>query len=104
MKRVQKKAVVLCLLLSLVLSLAACGAPETGGGAGGPAAESKEAGETGTESVRDEETGAEEALRMVAVRRNALLKGGEPDLKRAVSFVLDDFRSGKLGRITLDRL
>ena len=51
-----------------------------------------------------EETGAEEALRMVAVRRNALLKGGEPDLKRAVSFVLDDFRSGKLGRITLDRL
>lgn len=61
MKRVQKKAVVLCLLLSLVLSLAACGAPETGGGAGGPAAESKEAGETGTESVRDEETGAEEA-------------------------------------------
>lgn len=61
MKRVQKKAVVLCLLLSLVLSLAACGAPVTGGGAGGPAAESKEAGETGTESVRDEETGAEEA-------------------------------------------
>ena len=57
MKRVQKKAIVLCLLLSLVLSLTACGAPETGGSA----AESREAGETGTESVRDEDAGAEEA-------------------------------------------
>lgn len=61
MKRVQKKAIVLCLLLSLVLSLTACGAPETGGSAGGSAAESREAGETGTESVRDEDAGAEEA-------------------------------------------
>ena len=50
-----------------------------------------------------EETGEAEALRMVAVKRNAILKGGEPDIERAVGFVLDDFRSGKLGRITLDR-
>ncbi len=51
-----------------------------------------------------EETGEEEALRIVAVKRNAIQKGGEPDTDRAISFILDDFRSGKLGKITLDRL
>ncbi len=50
------------------------------------------------------ETGEEEALRTVAVKRNAIQKGGEPDTDRAISFILDDFRSGKLGKITLDRL
>lgn len=50
-----------------------------------------------------EETGDEEALRIVAVKRNAIQRSGEPDTDRAVSFILDDFRSGKLGKITLDR-
>ena len=48
------------------------------------------------------EMGPVEMIRKVAVVRNALKKGGEPDLEKAVSFILDDFRSGKLGKITLD--
>ncbi|MCR4741173.1 MAG: ribosome biogenesis GTPase YlqF [Lachnospiraceae bacterium] len=44
-----------------------------------------------------------EILTAVAKSRGALLKGGEYDLNRAARLLLDDFRSGRLGRITLDR-
>ncbi len=46
----------------------------------------------------------EERLRAVAVSRNLCLKGGEPDIRRTARTILDDFRSGRLGRITLERL
>ena len=35
--------------------------------------------------------------------RSCLMKGGELDIARAAAMVLDDFRSGKLGRVTLER-
>mgnify|MGYP000628706984 CR=1 FL=1 len=35
-------------------------------------------------------------------RRGCLSKGGAVDLLRAANLVLDDFQSGKIGRITLD--
>ncbi len=41
-------------------------------------------------------------LEEIAVRRSCLLKGGELDYSKAASYLLDDFRSGKLGRITLE--
>lgn len=41
-------------------------------------------------------------LEKVAESRSCLLKGGGPDLGKAASFLLDDFRSGRLGRITLE--
>ena len=34
--------------------------------------------------------------------RGCLAKGGEPDYSRAAALVIDDYRSGKLGRITLE--
>lgn len=42
-------------------------------------------------------------LERIAEARNALKKGGVPDADRACLFLLDDFRSGKLGRITLEK-
>ena len=39
----------------------------------------------------------------IAIDRKCLKKGGEPDYLRASKLVLDDLRSGRLGRITLDR-
>ncbi len=48
------------------------------------------------------EMGPFEMLCEAARHRNALKKGGEPDTDKAVSFILDDLRNGKLGRITLD--
>lgn len=42
-------------------------------------------------------------LAEIARKRACLIKGGELDLARAAALVLDDFRAGKLGRITLER-
>lgn len=39
----------------------------------------------------------------IAEVRSCKLKGNQPDLDKTSKIVLDDFRSGKLGRITLDR-
>ena len=44
----------------------------------------------------------EEALTQIAEIRGCVLKGGETDLRRAASMILEDFRSGRLGRITLE--
>ncbi|HEY0710262.1 MAG TPA: ribosome biogenesis GTPase YlqF [Polyangia bacterium] len=40
---------------------------------------------------------------LIARRRNLQKKGGEPDRARAAEALLNDFRSGALGRITLER-
>ncbi len=49
--------------------------------------------------------GLEEAagiLEEIARARGCLMKGGQCDLKKAADLLLDDFRSGRLGRITLE--
>ncbi len=51
----------------------------------------------------EEESGGPETLYEVAKKRGCLLKGGEPDSQKAAAILLDEFRSGKLGRITLER-
>ena len=43
-----------------------------------------------------------EVLEAIAVSRACLLKGGGYDLSRAAKLLLDDFRGGKIGRITLE--
>jgi ribosome biogenesis GTPase A len=41
-------------------------------------------------------------LERIAIKRSCLLKGGTPDVDRAAAFIIDDFRSTKLGNITLE--
>lgn len=41
-------------------------------------------------------------LEEICISRRCFLKGEQPDLMRASSIIIDDFRSGKLGRITLE--
>lgn len=43
-----------------------------------------------------------EILEMIGKKRGFLIKGGEIDYDRAASIVADEFRGGKLGRITLE--
>ena len=43
-----------------------------------------------------------EIMNLIGKKRGAVISGGEIDLERVASIVLDDFRSGKLGRITLE--
>lgn len=46
---------------------------------------------------------ADDTLKKIAIARRCLQKGELPDVDRASSMLLEDFRSGKLGRITLER-
>ena len=50
------------------------------------------------DSVED----AAEMLEKICVSRHCYLKGEELDIQRAANIVIDDFRSGRLGRITLE--
>ena len=43
-----------------------------------------------------------QVLEQIARIRACLLKGNELDIKKAANLFLDDFRSGKLGRISLE--
>ena len=45
---------------------------------------------------------SEEGLAQIADVRKCIKKGNEPDIDKAAKCLLDDLRSGKLGRITLD--
>ncbi|NLV86029.1 MAG: ribosome biogenesis GTPase YlqF, partial [Clostridiales bacterium] len=44
-----------------------------------------------------------ELLEMAARKRGFLISGGEYDLERMAAVLLDEFRGGKLGRISLER-
>lgn len=44
----------------------------------------------------------DELLSMIGRKRGFLISGGEIDTERAAAVVLDEFRAGKIGRITLD--
>ena len=43
-----------------------------------------------------------ELLNVIGKKRGMLISGGETDTERAAIMLLDEFRSGKLGRITLE--
>ena len=51
-------------------------------------------------SVSEEEPW--KALEEIARVRKCLAKGGAYDTEKAAAMLLDDFRNGKLGRITLE--
>ena len=52
--------------------------------------------------MKEENTDSAAMLEKVAEVRSCLMKGGEFDLAKAAGIVIDDFRSGRLGRITLE--
>ncbi len=44
----------------------------------------------------------QELMEAVCIGRGFLMKGGVPDLERCCRVILDEYRSGKMGRITLE--
>lgn len=46
--------------------------------------------------------GEGDILTEIAGSRGMLISGGEPDIERAAAALLDEFRAGKIGRITLE--
>ena len=53
------------------------------------------------EEIQEEAPGYE-LLEMACRGRGWLMSGGRPDVQRAAALVLDEFRGGKVGRITLE--
>ena len=47
---------------------------------------------------------AVEIMEQIAGKKHYLLKGNEPDFDRTCFAIIDDFRKGKLGKITLDKV
>ncbi|MBQ7944987.1 MAG: ribosome biogenesis GTPase YlqF [Lachnospiraceae bacterium] len=45
-----------------------------------------------------------QVLRDISISRHCFLKGEEPDIMKASSILIEDFRNGRLGRITLETL
>lgn len=45
----------------------------------------------------------EEMLLRIAIKRACLLKGGIPDTNRVAIFVMDDFKNGRIGKITAEK-
>ncbi|MDE7252680.1 MAG: ribosome biogenesis GTPase YlqF [Acetatifactor sp.] len=60
-------------------------------------------GDSGKQPQSLTEIEAAGLLERIAVSRNCFSKGEEPDLPRAAALLIDDFRSGRLGRMTLER-
>ena len=53
--------------------------------------------EIGEETILD-------LMEMIGRKRGAIVSGGRVDLEKVSNLVLDDFRSGKLGRMTLEKV
>ena len=45
-----------------------------------------------------------EVMNLIGKKRGAVISGGEIDLERVAGILLEDFRSGKLGRITIEKV
>ena len=43
-----------------------------------------------------------EILELIAKKRSMLMSGGVADIERAANVVIDEFRAGKIGNITLE--
>lgn len=50
----------------------------------------------------EEEKTAIEVLEQIAIKRNCVQKGSQLDYSKAASLVVEEFRSGRLGKITLE--
>lgn len=57
---------------------------------------------TGRYGIEINDKAGAELLESVCLARKYLLSGGVPDTERGAIMILDEFRSGKLGRITLE--
>ena len=44
-----------------------------------------------------------ENMKAIALKRGCLMKQGEPDTNKASRLIIDDFRNGRIGRITLEK-
>lgn len=52
--------------------------------------------------IKDLPNSIYELMKLIARKRGALVAGGKEDVQKVARIILDDFRSGKIGKITLE--
>ena len=55
-------------------------------------------------SIIPEDDEALELMNMIARKRGAIISGGEIDYEKVSAIILNDFRNGKIGRVTLEKV
>lgn len=55
-------------------------------------------------SIIPEDDEALELMDMIARKRGAIISGGEIDYEKVSAIILNDFRTGKIGRVTLEKV
>ena len=62
--------------------------------------------ETDFEEIKSEDENEEiyNLLKLIGKRRGAVVSGGNIDEEKTANIILNDFRSGKLGKITLEKV
>ena len=53
---------------------------------------------------QDENENIYEIMQIIGKKRGAIISGGNIDDEKTSKLILDDFKSGKLGRITLEKI
>jgi len=55
-------------------------------------------------SIIPEDDETLELMNMIARKRGAIISGGEIDYEKVSAIILNDFRTGKIGRVTLEKV
>ena len=55
-------------------------------------------------SIISEDDDTIKLMNLIAKKRGAIISGGEIDYERTSAIILNDFRTGKIGRITLEKV
>ena len=56
------------------------------------------------EQDQEENQNIYEIMKLIGKKRGAIISGGNIDDEKTSKIILDDFRSGKLGKITLEKI
>ena len=54
--------------------------------------------------IKDLQNPIYELMKLIARKRGALISGGKEDIEKVSRIILDDFRSGRIGKITLEEV
>ena len=55
------------------------------------------------DKISNEENAIYELMKLIARKRGALVSGGRPDDEKVARIILDDFRNGRMGKISLEK-
>lgn len=56
------------------------------------------------DEIKDLSNPTYELMKLIARKRGAIVSGGKEDIEKICRIILDDFRSGRIGRITLEEI